>query len=309
MSAVPDAAGFAALYRYPVKGLSAEPLPHATLRAPARPFPGDRSYAIENGPRRPRPGQRRVGIFQRHQVPDADARRRRVRRAPQPLRRRQPYPHRPDQRRGGGARADLGTAEGRAAVERFFAANLTPRNSRDRRRSRRATDTAFRTSQGRWSRSSTSVASPPSRQWSEQPVHPLRFRANLYVRGWPAWSELDLLERYARDRRDPAQGGQAHRSMHGHQRRPGESSSSRSRHSAHADANAGASAIAGSMRKSSAAARSAPATAIAAEQAEFGLGPPLNGRSLISCPGCSAAPQARLRASSTRYGACIVVRC
>jgi uncharacterized protein YcbX len=26
-------------------------------------------------------------------------------------------------------------------------------------------------------------------------VHPLRFRANLYVDGWPAWSELDLLGR------------------------------------------------------------------------------------------------------------------
>jgi len=25
------------------------------------------------------------------------------------------------------------------------------------------------------------------------PVHPLRFRANLYVRGWPAWREFDLL--------------------------------------------------------------------------------------------------------------------
>jgi uncharacterized protein YcbX len=25
------------------------------------------------------------------------------------------------------------------------------------------------------------------------PVHPLRFRANVYVEGWPAWSELDLL--------------------------------------------------------------------------------------------------------------------
>ena len=27
------------------------------------------------------------------------------------------------------------------------------------------------------------------------PVHPLRFRANLYVRGWPAWSEFDLVGR------------------------------------------------------------------------------------------------------------------
>src|SRR5207244_13280325 len=27
------------------------------------------------------------------------------------------------------------------------------------------------------------------------PVHPLRFRANVYVEGWPAWSEFDLLDR------------------------------------------------------------------------------------------------------------------
>jgi uncharacterized protein YcbX len=25
------------------------------------------------------------------------------------------------------------------------------------------------------------------------PVHPLRFRANVYVRGWPAWHEASLL--------------------------------------------------------------------------------------------------------------------
>ena len=28
-----------------------------------------------------------------------------------------------------------------------------------------------------------------------QPVHPLRFRANLYVEGWPAWHEFELLDR------------------------------------------------------------------------------------------------------------------
>ncbi len=27
-----------------------------------------------------------------------------------------------------------------------------------------------------------------------QPVHPLRFRANLYVSGWPAWHEFALLD-------------------------------------------------------------------------------------------------------------------
>ena len=28
-----------------------------------------------------------------------------------------------------------------------------------------------------------------------RPVDPLRFRANLYVRRWPAWSEFDLLDK------------------------------------------------------------------------------------------------------------------
>ncbi len=28
----------------------------------------------------------------------------------------------------------------------------------------------------------------------QAPVHPLRFRANLYVEGWPAWHEASLLD-------------------------------------------------------------------------------------------------------------------
>ena len=38
-----------AIYRYPVKGLSPEPLQRTTL-APGETVPGDRLYAIENGP-------------------------------------------------------------------------------------------------------------------------------------------------------------------------------------------------------------------------------------------------------------------
>ena len=45
----------------------------------------------------------------------------------------------------------------------------------------------------RWSRSSTSPRSPRSRRRSAQPVHPLRFRGNIYVEGWPAWHEFDLV--------------------------------------------------------------------------------------------------------------------
>jgi uncharacterized protein YcbX len=38
-----------AIYRYPVKGLSAEPLATAAL-TPGETLTGDRRYAIENGP-------------------------------------------------------------------------------------------------------------------------------------------------------------------------------------------------------------------------------------------------------------------
>ncbi|TMK05561.1 MAG: MOSC domain-containing protein, partial [Alphaproteobacteria bacterium] len=48
MSPIPPAQ-IASLYRYPVKGLSPEPLPRVVLRA-GETLPADRRYAIENGP-------------------------------------------------------------------------------------------------------------------------------------------------------------------------------------------------------------------------------------------------------------------
>src|ERR1700686_2969328 len=42
-------AQIASLYRYPVKGLSPESLPHVVLGV-GQTFPADRRYAIENGP-------------------------------------------------------------------------------------------------------------------------------------------------------------------------------------------------------------------------------------------------------------------
>ena len=42
-------ARIADLYRYPVKGLSPEPLPSVSVQ-PGQTFPVDRRYAIENGP-------------------------------------------------------------------------------------------------------------------------------------------------------------------------------------------------------------------------------------------------------------------
>ena len=49
------------------------------------------------------------------------------------------------------------------------------------------------------------------------PVHPLRFRANLYVEGWPAWHEFEPARAGDRDRRGAAEGDQADRAL---RRRP-----------------------------------------------------------------------------------------
>ena len=53
------------------------------------------------------------------------------------------------------------------------------------------------------------------------PVHPLRFRANLYVEGWPAWHEFDLLDHTLAIGDVQAEGGEAHRPLRRRQCRSG----------------------------------------------------------------------------------------
>jgi uncharacterized protein YcbX len=91
-------------------------------------------------------------------------------------------------------RGDLEAAEGRAAIEQFFAANFAsdlqgpPKILSGGGHS--FSDVARRV---------VSIINLGSVAAIEgvvgQPVHPLRFRANLYVSGWPAWHEFELLER------------------------------------------------------------------------------------------------------------------
>ena len=92
------------------------------------------------------------------------------------------------------AQGDLETAQGRAAIEQFFAANFAgeikgpPKiltGGRPQLFGRRQQGGLDHQSRQRRRRSRDMVG---------QPVHPLRFRANLYVRGWPAWHEFDLLD-------------------------------------------------------------------------------------------------------------------
>jgi len=187
MSEISNAA-VAALYRYPVKGLSAEPLQHAILN-PGETVSGDRSYAIENGPTGfdpavPRyfPKSRFLMLMRDERLAMLDSR---YNDASRVL----------TIRSGGeeAVRADLGTAEGRAAVERFFAANFS-QELRGAPQVLVGNGHSF----SDVARKVVSIINLGSvaaiEEMVGQPVHPLRFRANLYVRGWMAWSELDLLD-------------------------------------------------------------------------------------------------------------------
>lgn len=188
MSEISNAA-VTALYRYPVKGLSAEPLQHAML-TPGETVSGDRSYAIENGPTGFDPAVPRYFPKSRFLMLMRDERL-------ATLHSRYDDTSRVLTIRTNGeeaVRADLGTAEGRAAVEWFFAANFS-QELRGPPQILVGNGHSF----SDVARKVVSIINLESvaaiEKMVEQPVHPLRFRANLYVRGWPAWSELDLLER------------------------------------------------------------------------------------------------------------------
>ena len=92
------------------------------------------------------------------------------------------------------ARGNLETAEGRAVIEQFlstrFAGRLKGAPKILSGGGHSFSDVA---------RKVISIINLRSLQAIEnlvgQPVHPLRFRANLYVRGWPAWQEFELLGR------------------------------------------------------------------------------------------------------------------
>ena len=181
------AATLQTIYRYPVKGLSPELLAKTALQ-PGETLPADRRYAIENGPIGFDPAdpkyypkirflmlmrnERLAGLQTRFDDAtnvltirhnDAEA-----------------------------ARGDLETPEGRATIEAFFVENFAPEL-----------------------KGPPKVLAAPGHSFSDvaakvvsiinlasvaaietivgQPVNPLRFRGNLYVSGWPAWHDFDLL--------------------------------------------------------------------------------------------------------------------
>ena len=181
-------AQIASLYRYPVKGLTPEPLPRVALRI-GQTLPSDRRYAIENGPSGFDPADPRWMSKAHFLMLMRDewlaALHTRFDDASSVL----------TIRRDGAiaAQGNLETAEGRAVIERFFADGFAGQIKGPPK---------VLTSPGHSfsdvARKVVSIINLASLRAIEnmvgQPVHPLRFRANLYVEGWPAWHESDLLD-------------------------------------------------------------------------------------------------------------------
>ncbi|MBK3660867.1 MOSC domain-containing protein [Bradyrhizobium diazoefficiens] len=176
------------LYRYPIKGLSPEPLPRVSLRR-GETLPADRRYAIENGPSGFDPeapswmpktqflmlmrNERLASLESRFEDPTNLLT---IRKGGQVV-----------------ASGDLETAAGRSAIEDYFTENFQPELTGPPKllsgRDHSFSDVASKV---------VSIINLGSVRALEAllggaAVHPLRFRANLYVQGWPAWSELDLV--------------------------------------------------------------------------------------------------------------------
>lgn len=181
-------AKISAIYRYPVKGLSPQLLPCAALAVGAT-ISCDRLYAIENGPCGFDPGA--PAYFPKHRflmlmrnarlaelrTSFDDATHTLVITAEGRVQ----------------ARGDLRRAEGRAAIENFFGEFCGP-ELRGPPRILHAPGHSF-SDVARKVLSIINLASVSALENAAgAAVHPLRFRGNLYVDGWPPWHEFDLLD-------------------------------------------------------------------------------------------------------------------
>src|SRR5258708_2138434 len=175
-----------AIYRYPVKGLTPEPLPRTRLTAGAT-VPGDRLYAIENGPSgfdpaAPKylPKTQFLMLMRNERLATLETR----------------YHddthvlticHEGREL----ARGDLTTKDGRLAIEAFFR-RFMPAELRGPPKLLQAQGHSFSDVAAKVV-SIINLASVAALETViGAPVHPLRFRANVYVGGWPAWHQFSL---------------------------------------------------------------------------------------------------------------------
>lgn len=181
----------ASIFRYPVKGLSAERLSRVSLEAGGF-VPHDRLFAIENGPSGFDPAQpahqpkiKFLTLMRNAALARLDTR----------------FDAASGElilREGGreAARGDLGAEEGRAAVTRFLEDFLSDGERRGPLKLLAAPG-GFRFTDSRRGFVSlinlASVAALEERLGA--PLDPLRFRGNLHVEGLRAWEEFELVGR------------------------------------------------------------------------------------------------------------------
>lgn len=180
----------AEIYRYPVKGLSAEPLERVAIGV-GEVIPFDRAYALENGPSTFNPEapvwttknaflmlMRHERLAELHTAFDAATQTLTIRKDGAVV-----------------AEARLDTEEGKRAIEAFFT-DFSAEDLRGAVKVLNVPGFSFQdTSTGRVV-SLINLASV--RELSARLgtfVHPLRFRANLYIEGLPAWEEFTWIGR------------------------------------------------------------------------------------------------------------------
>jgi uncharacterized protein len=175
------------IYRFPVKGLSPEQLPSVSLRK-GQPLPNDRRYAIENGPSGFDPADPKYFPKTFFLMLMRDERLAALRTHFDDATHTLTIRHNDAEV----VRADLETSAGRAAIEAFFR-DYCAKELKGPPKVLVGGDHSF----SDVARKVVSIINLASVAALEdlvgQPVDPLRFRGNLYVTGWPAWSEFDLV--------------------------------------------------------------------------------------------------------------------
>lgn len=189
MPPAPNSARVAALYRYPVKGLSPERIGTAEIGIGGT-FPMDRAFALENSPSGFDPAapawqpkikflclMRNAKIAALSTRYDDASAKLIVAKDGRTL-----------------VEANLHEVAGRAAIERFFH-DYMGSEARGPVRVLEAPGHSF----SDLARKVVSIINLESVRTLEasigRKVHPLRFRGNLYVEGWPAWTEVGLVGR------------------------------------------------------------------------------------------------------------------
>jgi uncharacterized protein len=182
-----EPASLRAIYRYPVKGLSPQSLEHSRL-AVGQTIPADRLYAIENGPCGFDPAAPAYFPKQRFLMLMRNERLAALRTDYNEANHTLTIEWEGRQ----AARGDLRSKDGRLAIEAFFR-RFMPKELRGPPKLLHGEDHSF-SDVARKVVSIINLASVAAvEDAAGAPVNPLRFRGNLYVAGWPAWREFDLL--------------------------------------------------------------------------------------------------------------------